>query len=158
MTSFEFWRRWLVVCAAAAAILGLLFVVAPGSSLLTAYNREVLEAFHREQIPAGAVRQQAWSLAVLGSTILGWGILLAWVAAIPLRRRERWAWRAIAVSVLVWVVTDSIVSYRAGVYLEVLFNGVALALFALPLRMTYREVMRQPPAAATRRPSSTGGD
>ena len=69
--------------------------------------------------------------------MLGWAILLTWVATVPFGRREPWAWRCIAVSVPAWAAGDSIVSFRAGVRLEVLFNAIVVALVALPLAMTY---------------------
>jgi hypothetical protein len=97
---------------------------------------------------------------VLGSAMLGWAILLTWVATVPFERRELWAWWCIAVSVTTWAVGDSIVSYRAGIGLEVLWNGIVVALVALPLAMTYQTMARTEIAgrdvdAAPRRP--TGG-
>ena len=43
---------------------------------------------------------------------------------------------------LAWVAGDSIVSFRAGVSLEVLFNAIVVVLIALPLVMTYRTMVR----------------
>jgi hypothetical protein len=154
---FAFWQLWLQCVAIASALLGLLFLVAPNARVLDAYNLEVLRAFHVDAIPVEAAALHGWSLRVLGSTILGWGLLLAFVAGVPFRRREPWAWYAIAISVVVWVVADTVVSFRAGVYLEVLFNGVALALYGLPLRMTYREMTRpRRGTAAAGSPTITG--
>jgi hypothetical protein len=153
---FAFWQLWLQCVAIASALLGLLFVVAPNARVLDAYNLEVLRAFHADAIPVEAAALHAWSLRVLGSAILGWGILLACVVGVPFRRREPWAWYAVALSVLAWVISDSVVSLRAGVYLEVLFNGVVLALYALPLRMTYREMTRQRRVSSIAPPQPTG--
>ena len=154
MAGFVFWQRWLVTVAAISAAAGLMFVVAPSASLLAGYNLQVLRAFHGDAIPASAMRQQAWSLQLLGTTILGWGLLLTAVTAVPFRRREPWAWYGVAFSVVAWVVPDSILAYRAGIYLEVLWNGVALALFAIPLRMTYREMILRARSAPRRSPSA----
>ena len=74
--------------------------------------------------------------------MLGWAILLTWVVTVPFGRREPWAWRCIAVSVAAWAVGDSIVSYRAGIHLEVWWNAIVVALVALPLAMTYRKLAR----------------
>ena len=154
--SFRFWQRWLQCSSAGSALLGLFFLVAPDALPLGPYNRQVVAAFH-DGSPASAVEHQQWAIAVLGSAMLGWGLLMTWVATAPFGRRERGAWRSIALSVAAWAAGDSIVSYRAGVSLEVLFNGVVVALVALPLAMTYRDVFggaasdRDTTAAARRR-------
>src|SRR5688572_14868108 len=139
--TFRFWQRWLQCVSAVSALLGLVFLLAPASGLLAGYNRQVVEAFHGEGAPAEAFAQQHWAIAVVGSSMLGWGILLTWVTSVPFARREPWAWHAVAVSVLAWVAGDSIVSLRAGVSLEVLFNAIVVVLIALPLAMTYRAVV-----------------
>ncbi len=80
--------------------------------------------------------------------MLGWAILMTWVATVPFGRRELWAWWCIGVSVLAWAVGDSVVSYRAGIGLEVLWNAIVVLLVALPLAMTYR--MMAPAVAVDR--------
>ena len=134
---FRFWQRWLQCVSAAAALFGLVFLLAPDSSLLAGYNRQVVTAFHGDGEASGAVAQQRWAISVIGSSMLGWGILLTWVATVPFGRREPWAWHAMALSVLAWLIGDSIVSYRAGVSLEVLWNAIVAGLVALPLAMTW---------------------
>jgi hypothetical protein len=73
--------------------------------------------------------------------MVGWGLMLFAVATVPFGRREPWAWYSIALSVALWAATDSFVSYRAGVYFEVFFNGGVAMLVAVPLAMTYRAVV-----------------
>ena len=136
--SFRFWQGWLQAVSAASALFGLLFLIAPGSSLLAGYNQQVTEAFHGASPPGAALDQQRWALAVIGSARLGWSILLLWVTSVPFGRREPWAWRCVALSVGTWAVADSLVSYRAGITLEVVWNAVVVAMVALPLAMTYR--------------------
>ena len=141
--SFRFWQRWLQGVSVASALFGLLFLVAPDARVLGGYNQQVVGAFHGWPSrgrggPAAALEHQRWAIAVLGSAMLGWAILLTWVATVPFGRRELWAWWCIGVSVLAWAVGDSIVSYRAGIGLEVLWNAIVVLLVALPLAMTYR--------------------
>jgi hypothetical protein len=141
--SFRFWQRWLQCVGVGSGLLGLAFLTAPGSAMLAAYNRQVVEAFHGAEAPPSpaALEQQHWAIAVVGSAMVGWAILLVAVATVPLGRREPWAWYSIALSIAAWAATDSVVSYRAGVYLEVIFNGVVAILVALPLAMTYGAVV-----------------
>jgi hypothetical protein len=151
---FRFWQRWLQASFVTSALLGFLFLVAPGSGVLAGYNRQVVEAFHGAPVPAAALEQQRWAIAVLGSAMLGWSILLFWVATVPFGRREPWAWRSIALSVAAWAIGDSIVSHQAGISLEVLWNAIVVALVALPLAMTYRAVTGKG-AGADRSPDAT---
>lgn len=146
--SFRFWQRWLQAVSVASALFGLLFLVAPDARALGSYNQQVIEAFHGEAAPAAALEHQRWAIAVLGSAMLGWAILMTWVATVPFGRRELWAWWCIGVSVLAWAVGDSVVSYRAGIGLEVLWNAIVVLLVALPLAMTYR--MMAPAVAVDR--------
>jgi hypothetical protein len=148
--SFRFWQRWIQGVSVASALFGLLFLIAPDARILDSYNQQVVGAFHGwpipgggwggEAAPAAALEHQRWAIAVLGSAMLGWAILLTWVATVPFGRRELWAWWCIGVSVTAWAVSDSIVSYRAGIRLEVLWNAIVVLLVALPLAMTYRSV------------------
>lgn len=140
-----------------SALFGLIFLIAPGSRLLAAYNRQVVAAFHGTAAPAAALEQQRWAIAVLGSSILGWSVLLLWVVSVPFGRREPWAWRCVAVSVAAWVMGDSIVSYRAGITLELLWNVVVAVLVALPLAMTWRTMSAGCEAAAVVAPRMAGG-
>ena len=137
---FRFWQRWLQCVSAGSALAGLLFLLAPGATVLAGYNQQVIEAFHGAAPPPAALAQQRWAIAVIGAAMLGWGLLLTWVATVPFGRRELWAWRAIALSVAVWVVGDTVVSYRAGVSLEVLWNAIVVVVIALPLVMTFRSM------------------
>ena len=68
----------------------------------------------------------------------GWGVFLASVAAIPFRRRERWAWNCIVLGILFWYVPDTGFSLQAGVMFNAAVNTALLALIALPLVFTRR--------------------
>ena len=71
---------------------------------------------------------------VLGAVILGWMVLAFIVARGPLRRREPWAWTAVAASIGVWFVVDTGFSLIVGQVEHAVFNvgflvpiGIALA-------------------------------
>ena len=88
VVSFRFWQRWLQCVSVASALFGLLFLVAPDARVLGGYNQQVVGAFHGQAAPAAALEHQRWAIAVLGSAMLGWAILLTWVATVPFGRRE----------------------------------------------------------------------
>ena len=73
----------------------------------------------------------------LGGTIAGSYLMQAFVVAIPFKRRERWAWHAIAWSTLLWFALDSLVSAFHGAYFNIyLINLMPLVIFGIPLFAT----------------------
>lgn len=73
---------------------------------------------------------------VLGSVLVGWMVLLGGIVVGPFRRREPWAWTAVASSIGVWFVLDTTMSLVLGWPTHAAFNvpfaaGLGLPLFAL---------------------------
>lgn len=80
---------------------------------------------------------RAWAMALLGGTIASWAVAMMWVVAVPMRRREGWAWWAVITSTMAWFWIDTAVSAAHGVMINVLFNLGALLMLAIPLAMTW---------------------
>lgn len=80
-----------------------------------------------------ASRHVTLGSAVLGAVMIGWACLLWPLVRGPVRRREPWAWTAIAVSVGVWFVIDSTLSIASGFGENALLNLVFAIAFAVPL-------------------------
>ncbi|MGI9173964.1 MAG: hypothetical protein ACR2GR_01415 [Rhodothermales bacterium] len=71
-------------------------------------------------------------------------MLQAFIAAIPFRRGERWAWQAVLRGTLVWFVVDSAVSLWHGATFNVyLVNLVPVLVFGLPLGATWPAFFRR---------------
>lgn len=135
------WRRWLLAVAIGMVVFGLFMAAASGTPLFAALNRLIDPAFWAGGTPpAGIDDFRAWVYGVWGATIAGWGVTVAFLAAEPLRRREAWAWRAIAVSTAVCYVFDTGLSIAHGVVINVAFNTVVLVLVAVPLALMRRDV------------------
>ena len=77
---------------------------------------------------------------VLGAVILGWMVLTFIVARGPLRRREPWAWTAVAASIGVWFVVDTGFSLAVGQVEHAVFNVGFLVPIAIALAALRREV------------------
>lgn len=71
--------------------------------------------------------------AILGSVIVGWMLTIARLVTGPLRRREPWAWSAIATGVGAWFVLDTGLSLILGFVGHAAFNVVFVVALAVPL-------------------------
>jgi len=90
-------------------------------------------------VPMAAAEFQTFIYGVLGATIVGWGVFLAFMARYPFKAREPWAWNCIAIGMTAWFVVDTIISVRSGVGFNVVLNIVFFLLALIPLLFTRRE-------------------
>ncbi len=88
------------------------------------------------QVTEGSLHYRGWILSVLGAVIASWGMLIAFITYYPFKLREKWAWNAISISVLFWLVVDTACSLYYDVAINAAFNLFTLVLFALPLLIT----------------------
>jgi len=103
MNNFSFWQKWLFAVGWVLTIFGIslaLFNQTPSFDFL--FNKQVNPVFWKEgQVTPEIVEFQQWIYGVLGATIAGWGIGVAFLAHHPFRNKERWAWNAIALGVTI---------------------------------------------------------
>jgi len=67
-------------------------------------------------------------------------ILLAFIAWFPFRKKERWARNSIMVAFGIWLILDSALCLRYGVYFQILFiNIVSIIIKSLPIIFTWKE-------------------
>ncbi len=143
MNKFMFWQRWLFVLALLISVFGALLAFFGGTSLFEPFDRQINPIFWgTADISAETKSFQQWNYGVVGGVMAGWGVFLAFVAHYPFRNKEKWAWNCLLLGLVVWFVVDTSISLKFRVYFNALFNSVLLALFLLPLVLTWRE-MRQ---------------
>jgi hypothetical protein len=139
MDRFTFWYRWLLCVSVGFGLFGVMVAVWPAAPPLAPWHAGADAAFYGGSAPAEALPFRAFILGPLGATIAGFYVLQTFIVATAFRRRERWAWQAIAAATLVWFVVDSAVSVAHGAWFNVLMiNLTTLLLVGLPLAMTYR--------------------
>lgn len=83
---------------------------------------------------------QLFVFGVMGSLMSAWCVLLAFIAAVPLRNGERWAWNLILISVLVWYFGDSYISAATGFWIHAGLNTIFLVLIEIGLWISYRHI------------------
>ena len=131
-----FWCNWLIAVAASIGLFSAVLLLAPplGQRIF-----DVIYFFTLEPQPLPAERETDYlrfTNGVLGAVMIGWMVLIAVVANGPFRRRERWAWTAIAASMGTWYVVDTTFSLAHGIIGNALFNTAIIAAFVIPLAAT----------------------
>lgn len=131
--------RFLLAALTFQALVGLSAAIAIDSPLWSAHQRAIAsELWGQGGFGPSVEVYRSWVMGPLGGTIVGWAVALLWVVAIPMRRREPWAWSAVAASTMTWFVIDCAVSAMHGAYTNVAFNGLAVSMIALPWSVTLR--------------------
>ena len=134
MRRFSLWQRWLFVVGLIMSAFGVLLALFNATPLFALFDRQINPVFWGTvDIPGEARDFQKWVYGVLGATLAGWGVFLAFIAHYPFKRREKWAWNCILAGLLVWFVIDTAISLNFKVYFNAAFNTVLFVAVVLPL-------------------------
>jgi hypothetical protein len=138
VSNFGFWQKWLFGFGIYVIVFGLMMAFFSQSRLMDiVFNDQINPTFWDSMGPsAAALEFQAFIYGVLGATMAGWGIFIAFIAHHPFKAKELWAWNCIATGMIVWFVVDTFVSIRFGVGFNVIVNTIFLLLVLLPLILT----------------------
>lgn len=135
MFTFSFWRGWLITACIGVMAFGTMMFLLPDVTQ-SFFN---LLIFQQEAaVFPDAVDYIAFTYGILGIVMIGWSVLLLAVVAIPFQRREAWAWWALALSVGVWYVIDTLFSIVTGYAANAVLNTVFAVVFVIPLAATFR--------------------
>ena len=139
MGTFSFWSRWLFVVSLVIVVFGIFMALLNGTALFGLFNDQVNPVFWGDTaVPDSAQTFQRFIYGVLGATMAGWGVFLAFIAHYPFRRQEKWAWNCIFAGLLLWFLVDTPISLTFHVTFNAVLNTLLLALAILPLAFTRR--------------------
>jgi hypothetical protein len=134
---FRFWYRWLMAVSILLIFFGVFMAIFNPTPFFDLFNSQIDPVFWGESpLPPSTASFQAWVYGVLGATVAGWGICMAFIVYYPYRRRERWAWWALTVGIAVWYLIDTSISLAHGVVFNAAFNTLLLLLAGIPLLAT----------------------
>lgn len=138
MSSFNFWQKWLFYVGIYLAVFGLVLAFFNQTYVMNfVFNNQINSVFwSSNEIPESAFPFQSWIYGVLGATVSGWGIFIAFLAYYPFKAREKWAWNCIATGIAIWFISDTSISAFYDVTFNVVFNVVLLIFIGLPLLFT----------------------
>ena len=131
---FLFWQRWLLALGMIIVVFGLALAFLYPTPLFDIFRTQIDPAFWAAgELTGGTVPFQQWIYGVLGATMAGWGVCLAFIAAVPFKRKEKWAWNCLALAVSLWFVIDTYLSWHFGALFNVIFNVLVFLTAMTPL-------------------------
>lgn len=138
MCNFNFWQKWLFFVGIYLAVFGLVLAFFNQTYVMDfVFNNQINSVFwSANAVPENIIPFQSWVYGVLGATVAGWGIFIAFLAYYPFKAREKWAWNCIAAGISIWFIFDTSISAFYDVTFNVVFNVVLLIFIGLPLLFT----------------------
>jgi hypothetical protein len=134
---FGFWQKWLLAVCFIVIAFGLVIALLSWTPLFGVFDSLVNGFFWPGSAPDEATGQfRLWVYGMLGATMAGWGVTLAYIVMGPFARLEKWSWDAIAFGLAVWFVVDTFMSAYSGAYFNVGINVLLIVLAGIPLLMT----------------------
>lgn len=134
---FFLWRNWLLAVCAIVILFGLIMALLSWSPLFSVFNDLVSDVFWNGTGPDAAVKQyQLWVHGMLGATMAGWGVTLAFIVFYPFTKKERWAWNAIVIGLALWFLVDTFMTVYTRAYFNVGVNVLLIVLAGIPLLMS----------------------
>lgn len=140
MNSFNFWKNWLIVINLITIVIGLLIAFAGDSLLFQIHNEGTFQNFFEGRQPSQDILDfKKWLFGIIGATIVGFHVLIVFIAIYPYSRREQWTRNAIALAMTSWFLLDSFLSFSLGADYNVYFVNIpSYCLIMLPVVMTWR--------------------
>ncbi len=140
MNKFLFWQKWIGAVSVIVIIFGIAIVLFGPALFKFLFNNQVNDIFWgTETITPAIVRFQKFIYGILGTVIVGWGIIMAFTAHYPFKKRERWAWMSLAISLSAWYFIDTSISIYYSAHYNALLNTVLYLSLGLPLYFTRKE-------------------
>ncbi len=133
------WDRWLTTVIIGVLVYAALLVVRGGIPAVM-FDRLGF-GMTASGISDGPARRYVLLIyGVLGAVLVGWMLLLLAIATGPLRRRERWAWNAVALSMTLWFLVDTTFSIIIGFPAHALFNVAFAVAIGVPLAALHKHL------------------
>ena len=89
------------------------------------------------ELPDNILQFKNWLFGIIGGTIVGFHLLVIMISENAFKQKEKWAYQAIWIALLLWFIIDSSISvYTGAIHNVIIINIVALILIGLPLVIT----------------------
>ncbi len=143
MTNFLLWQRWLFIVSLIMSVFGVLLALFNATPLFALFDQQINPVFWSTvDIPASAKEFQKWVYGVLGATLAGWGVFVAFIAHYSFKKKEKWAWNCILAGLLLWFVVDTAISLNFKVYFNAAFNTALFVTVIVPLAFSRKHFVQ----------------
>ena len=133
-------QRWLLALGVIIVVFGVTLAFLYATPLFDIFRTQIDPVFwDAGELTGGTILFQQWIYGVLGATMAGWGVCIAFIAAVPFTRREKWAWNCLVIAVSLWFVIDTFLSWRFGALFNVVFNVLIFLAAMMPLLLSRRD-------------------
>lgn len=137
MLDFKFWQRWLQAISIIIIAFGTVIALLSWSPVFSIFNGLVNGTFWPGALPDKSTQGfELWVYGMLGATMVGWGMFLAYIVRHPFARKEAWSRDCIFAGVAAWFIIDTAVSAYVAAYFNVVINVMLAVLIGLPLLAT----------------------
>ncbi|HEX2394103.1 MAG TPA: hypothetical protein VHI78_02090 [Bacteroidales bacterium] len=139
--NFLFWQKWLLYSSLMLALAGLIITFPDPNPLLDGYKKLLTrDLFGGSQLENDAGRLVFFIRGPFGATICCTYVLLAYIAAYPFKRKEKWSRNAIIIAFGLWFVVDTLFCLSYNMYFHAgVLNSLSLLQKALPVIFTWKE-------------------
>jgi hypothetical protein len=140
MNRFELCHHILSIMAIVIITFGVLLALLYRTPILAPIDKLISSSFwdNLADVPIATHKKEHFLVALTGAMMASWGILLYAIVKVPFRRREQWAWLAIAGATLIWFMIDESFSLYYGVCSNAIINLALLLPLVVSLAGTYR--------------------
>ena len=129
-----FWQKWLRIASIALVVYGTLMALAVFPAFTDPTKSMIDMLFWPPLEQTGALGPHAvFLLGVLGSVLMGWAVMMYFIASEAVRSGAPWAIKAFWTSLITWFVVDNLASWVVGAPINILGNTLVAAVFAAPL-------------------------
>ena len=134
----SFFDHWLFVACVVLGLYGFVWVILGSLDPLGLWDGLLADAFYGGRTPDDVARFRRFILGPLGAVNVAAFFALALIVRFPFRRREPWAFIAIAGAVWLWFLVDSAASIYHGAFFNVwLVNLPCIVVLTIPLVALY---------------------
>jgi hypothetical protein len=87
---FLFCQRWLVALGVIIVVFGVALAFLYPTPLFDIFRKQIDPVFWAAgELTGGTLPFQQWIYGVLGATMAGWGVCIAFIAAVPFKRKKK---------------------------------------------------------------------
>jgi hypothetical protein len=135
MNSFNFLQKFLLIVSCIMVLMGIFIALFNHSTMFNyLFNNQIDPVFGINNLsPDDILRFQSWIYGVLGATLSGWGVFLAFIFYYPFREKQKWSWNCIAAGVSLWFLLDTTISINFHVYFNAVFNAILFLSLIVPI-------------------------